>query len=98
MAARKRWTRRWCATPTTTGSSMRELLLGAGSNRDKRVYFNERPKTFENVTTIDIDPNAKPDIIFDLDSLGRGAKLPFEDNCFNQNTAYEILEHIGRQG
>jgi hypothetical protein len=77
---------------------MRELLLGAGSNRDKRVYFNERPKTFENVTTIDIDPNAKPDIIFDLDSLVRGAKLPFEDNSFDEIHAYEILEHIGRQG
>jgi len=78
---------------------MRELLLGAGSNRVKRVYYNERPKTFENVTTIDINPDVKPDFLMDLDELHViGGRLPFADSSFDELHAYEVLEHIGRQG
>jgi hypothetical protein len=78
---------------------MRELLLGAGSNREKRVYFDGRSRKFENVITIDINPDAKPDYLMDLDDLHViGGRLPFDDNTFDEIHAYEVLEHIGRQG
>jgi SAM-dependent methyltransferase len=51
------------------------------------------PKVEEWVTN-DVSKLAKPDVLWDLNSL----PWPWEDNSFDQIHAYEVLEHIGHQG
>lgn len=70
-----------------------ELLLGAGSQRKKHLSFPGR-EDFKKLVTLDINEAHKPDVIWDLTNL----PLPFEDNAFDEIHAYEVLEHLGRQG
>lgn len=74
----------------------RELLLGCGmGDRAKKIItFDEIPAEWQNVTTLDIMPEHKPDVVHDLEVL----PYPFEDGEFNEVHAYEVLEHTGRQG
>lgn len=87
-----------------------ELLLGCGAKRDKRIQSD---KPWKDLVTLDINPDHKPDYIFDLSKIGelafpnretvyRGANfiqgLPFENDKFYEIHAYEVLEHIGQQG
>ena len=72
---------------------MRELLIGAGHDRRKRIWLGDDTE-FKNLVTLDINPDAKPSVIFDLELVN----LPFDDNSFNEIHAYEVLEHVGRQG
>lgn len=74
--------------------SYRELLLGAGIRREKDVTFDGIPLGWTNLTTVDILPELKPDVVHDISVL----PLPFEDNTFDEVHAYEVLEHCGRQG
>ena len=70
-----------------------ELLLGAGNSRQKLLGLPGRAD-WSNLTTLDVDPDCKPDVLHDLNIL----TLPFEYNSFDEIHAYEVLEHIGRQG
>ena len=70
-----------------------ELLLGAGNSRQKGLALPGR-ESWENLITLDIDPNSRPDVLHDLNSN----HMPFSDNSFDEIHAYEVLEHIGRQG
>lgn len=72
----------------------RELLLGAGNRSDKQITFEQIPKEFQNLTRLDLDPDCKPDVLWDLNNL----PLPFEDNSFDEIHAVDILEHTGAQG
>ena len=72
---------------------MRELLLGAGHDRQKRIWLQDDSK-FKNLVTLDINPDAKPSVIFDLELI----TLPFKSDLFDEIHAYEVLEHVGRQG
>lgn len=74
--------------------SRRELLIGCGNSRKKLIGFEGLPQEWENLTTLDIDPNAGADVVHDLDVL----PYPFEDNTFDEIHAYEVLEHCGTQG
>jgi len=71
----------------------RELLIGCGSDRQKKVFIPDHPK-WSNLVTLDHNPDHKPDIVHDLEKL----PLPFEDNRFDEIHAYEVLEHIRTQG
>jgi predicted SAM-dependent methyltransferase len=78
---------------TKSKTGYRELLIGCGSRREKLIFF-EGKKEWENVTTLDINQDHMPDIVWDLHNI----PLPFEENSFDEIHAYEVLEHTGKQG
>lgn len=71
---------------------MADLLIGAGSNHDRRI--NTTRTEWDHLVTLDINPDHHPDIVHDLEVL----PYPFKDNEFDEIHAYEVLEHIGHQG
>lgn len=74
--------------------SYRELLIGCGNSRKKVISFKEIPADWTDLTTLDIDPGVKPDVVHNLDVL----PYPFADESFDEVHAYEVLEHCGKQG
>jgi SAM-dependent methyltransferase len=83
----------------------RELLLGCGYARDKRLGKPGTALEWKNLTTLDRYLKCNPDFVCDLDSLpwkysdknGHfDRRLP--ENYFDEVHAYEVMEHIGRQG
>jgi SAM-dependent methyltransferase len=72
----------------------RELLLGCGNSRGKKIYLEDDTNAWNDLTTVDIDPYCGADVIHDLNIT----PWPFEDNSFDEIHAYEVLEHLGRQG
>lgn len=74
--------------------SRRELLIGCGNDRKKRVKFDDIPEDFENLTTLDLSADVGADHVHDLCVT----PYPFEDNTFDEIHAYEVLEHCGAQG
>lgn len=68
---------------------MPELLIGSG-NRCEKAFGGQ----FTAVTTLDLDPTAKPDVVWDLNRL----PLPFDNDVFDEVHAIDVLEHLGRQG
>lgn len=75
-------------------TDFRELLIGCGHRREKLFGPLNEPIEWKNVTTLDANPRCKPDILFDLNF----SQWPFDDNTFDEIHAYEVLEHLGRQG
>jgi len=74
----------------------RELLIGCGSNRIKRLTI-DGTDAFTNLTTLDYNADHNPDIVWDLmhpDVL----PASMEDDSFDEIHAYEVLEHLGTQG
>jgi len=72
---------------------MPELLIGCGATRDKRLFL-EGSRKWQDLTTLDINPDHKPDVLHDLEIL----PVPLPDNHFDEIHGYEILEHLGKQG
>lgn len=70
-----------------------ELLLGCGSKRDKRLAVGGR-EGWTQLVTLDHNPDHRPDVVHDLEFL----PYPFRDDEFDEVHAYEVLEHLGRQG
>lgn len=70
---------------------MTELLIGCGNSRRKKLGFELE---WEELVTIDHDPGCGADIIHDLDET----PWPLDDDRFDEAHAYEVLEHLGRQG
>ena len=73
---------------------MRELLIGCGNNRAKRVTIDGMSGEWADLTTLDIDPSTGCDIVHDLNVC----PWPIADGVFDEVHAYEVLEHLGRQG
>ena len=71
----------------------RELLIGCGSARDKRMTCNGT-NTWEDLTTLDYNADHKPDVVWNL----MRPELPFDSDTFDEMHAYEVLEHLGAQG
>lgn len=74
-------------------NTYRELLIGCGLNRDKKIGIEGYPN-WQNLTTLDSNGQHNPDDIWDLEKL----PLPYEDNTFDEIHAYDVLEHTGQQG
>tara|TARA_R110000868_G_scaffold42103_2_gene142845 strand:- start:24 stop:548 length:525 start_codon:yes stop_codon:yes gene_type:complete len=70
-----------------------ELLIGCGSRRARIINVGSLGKWNE-LITLDNNPNHKPDYVHDLMQM----PLPFGDNTFDEIHAYEVLEHTGQQG
>lgn len=73
---------------------IKELLLGAGTRKEKSLTFDAISPVFQNVTTLDLMPENKPDVVHDLNVF----PYPFADEEFDEVHAYEVLEHCGTQG
>jgi hypothetical protein len=74
-------------------SARKELLLGCGAVRD-RVLAVDDYQDWSDLTTLDINPDHHPDVVYDIGNI----PLPFDDESFDEIHAYEVLEHVGRQG
>lgn len=72
---------------------MAELLIGCGTDRSKKLVWKGRAE-WSALTTLDMNPAAAPDVVFDLND----PVLPFGDDAFDEIHAYDVLEHVGRQG
>lgn len=75
--------------------SYKELMLGAGSSKERKVYDQgEEKKPFKNLVTVDFEASHNTDVVHDLNIT----PWPFADNEFDEIHAYEVLEHLGQQG
>ena len=73
----------------------KELLIGCGSARDKRLTC-DGTNEWSNLTTLDSNPDHHPNIVWDLMCP---EVLPLHwENEFDEIHAYEVLEHLGQQG
>lgn len=73
---------------------MPSLLIGAGNSRIKKVFLDQHPDWTGELITLDMDPNCGSSMVWDLDIR----PLPFSDGEFDEIGAYDVLEHLGRQG
>lgn len=80
-------------SPLKIGEGYRELLLGCGNRRTKHLWI-EPMNEWKNLTTLDVSPSCNPDVVWDLEQT----PWPFEDSSFDELHAYEVMEHLGRQG
>lgn len=70
-----------------------ELLIGCGSNRDKKLVYEGR-SAWAALVTLDINSDHKPDVVHDLAQI----PLPFDADTFDEVHAYDVMEHVGTQG
>ena len=71
-----------------------ELLIGAGSSRVKKLVPWGHQPTWDNLITLDNNPDHKPDIVHDLEK----PYIPLPYDFADEIHAYEVLEHTGQQG
>jgi hypothetical protein len=71
-----------------------ELLIGAGHDRRRKVSLGSGKQGWTKLVTLDINPDCNPNIVHDLEQL----PYPIPSNSFDEIHAYEVLEHVGKQG
>ena len=80
------------------------LMLGCGRTKPKRKLGVPSSMSEDRTVWITLDEmlELRPDVRFDLNRLHSRIpiwnRLPFKDETFDEIHAYEVLEHIGRQG
>jgi SAM-dependent methyltransferase len=76
------------------------LMLGSGHKAPARRIIAPGPplQAEPQWTTLDINPECKPDKVFDLNTIDAGGLLPFPSNTFDEIHAYQTMEHFGKQG
>lgn len=72
---------------------MSELLIGCGKDRNKKLIWKGRTE-WSALTTLDFNADVSPDVVWDIANF----PLPFPDDSFDEIHAYDVLEHVGRQG
>lgn len=73
---------------------MPQLLIGCGNRRERLLRWGGRAATFDDLVTMDHDPDCGADVVHDLEC----APWPVEADSFDEVHAYEVLEHLGTQG
>jgi len=73
---------------------MPSLLLGAGNSRVKKLALKSTPDWIGELVTLDMNPDCGASLVWDLEHH----PLPFDDETFDELAAYDVLEHMGRQG
>jgi hypothetical protein len=77
------------------GPTYRELLLGCGRSRDKRLVCpNNMQQPWLGLVTCDVNPDVDPDIVLNVETHD----WPWDDDSFDEVHAYEVIEHLGRLG
>ena len=71
-----------------------ELLIGAGRDRTKKLYIKEKGNEWNDLKTLDNNPDIETDYFMDLN---KGC-LPLPVNSVDEIHAYDVLEHLGSQG
>lgn len=71
---------------------MKELLMGCGSNSEKKICLDS--VEWHDLTRLDNNPDHNPDVLWDLTVH----PLPFGDGEFDEIHAYQVLEHLANQG
>jgi hypothetical protein len=94
-------------------SEYRELLIGCGYDRSKKIEPRlcvkgsdvpmEQRYQWQNLETMDQEPATNPRYVWDLNQVPWCATLEFQsitlkDSRYDEIHAYEVLEHLGRQG
>lgn len=74
---------------------MKCLMLGSGRGKLARRFSTQSSAPESETGWVSLDCLGEPDVLFDLNS---GERLPFKDEEFDEIHAYEVLEHVGRQG
>lgn len=69
-------------------------MIGCGSRRTRVLSVPGHEGPFQGLTTLDINPDHKPDIVHDLSVL----PWPVESDAYDEVHAYEVLEHLGALG
>jgi hypothetical protein len=70
-----------------------QLLIGCGSRREKLLGVKGR-EHWKELVRLDCNPDHAPDVLHDLEDI----PLPFDDDSAEEIHAYDVLEHVGRQG
>ena len=79
----------------TDSQPYRELLLGCGRTRDKRLMCpSNMAQAWLGLVTCDRDAEVEPDVVLNVETQ----VWPWEADTFDEIHAYEVLEHLGRQG
>ncbi len=73
---------------------MSELLIGSGFNHSRRISLTGGMQEWTKLVTLDINPDCNPNIVHDLEQI----PYPIPSNSFDEIHAYEVLEHVGKQG
>ena len=73
---------------------MKTLLLGAGSNKEKKLAPDGLFEWSGEVITLDNNIAHGPDMMHDLNE----PVMPFGDDTFDEIHAYDVLEHLGALG
>lgn len=74
---------------------MKELLLGCGHSRTKRMFLPDGVREWENLFTVDMNRACRPTYVQNLNSVRWDC---IKENEFDEIHAYEVLEHLGSQG
>ena len=73
----------------------RHLLMGCGNDHTKRVGLTEDDFEWDGeLIKVDMNDQCGADIVLDLEDR----PLPFPDEHFDSLSAFDVLEHLGRQG
>lgn len=89
-------------------SDFRELLLGCGHSRVKRLQSLDGNPHWHGLVTLDYNENCDPDIVCNLNLIpwkctnAEHSHFPLPEllgsDYYDEIHAYEILEHLGQQG
>ena len=79
--------------------TLKALMLGVGHfPPERKIVPLDSTLVDPEWTTLDNNPECKPDIFFDLERIECGEHLPVPDAYFDEIHASQTLEHFGRQG